>query len=179
MLPFRWMHVFHIPIWGSLSIWMTACQRIRLLRWFFLWMWSDGSAFSCRYSALTWPEFLYGVWWGGGTLICICLIASIREGIYYLTCLGSGISEYPSRRAQIHPICWLLLSYGVVWIYLLWQTFSLYQCCEWWYQCRLSSVVEPEQDFFLMPACVRNVHHFYQFPEWLVSVALDIILVVL
>ena len=56
---------------------------------------------------------------GGGTLICICLIASIREGIYDLTCLGSGISEYPSRRAQIHPICWLLLSYGVVWIYLL------------------------------------------------------------
>ena len=34
----------------------------------------------------------------------------------------------------------------------------------------------PPKNFSVMPECVRNVHHLYQFPDYLVEVALVILL---
>ena len=36
----------------------------------------------------------------------------------------------------------------------------------------------PSRNLFVMPVCVRNVHHISQFTDYLVAIALDIPLVV-
>ena len=44
---------------------------------------------------------------GAGPVICIPLIASVREGILDLPCIGLVNSEDMSLRTQIHLIWWL------------------------------------------------------------------------
>ena len=84
-------------------------------------MWSDGSAVSCRYVSLDCMVLISGVLWGV-PLICIPLTSSERLGISDLTCLGLGRSEEPHGRIQIHPIWWIWLCHGGVFLYLLCRT---------------------------------------------------------
>ena len=55
------------PLWGLWSTSIIACQKI--LSWLVvLWMWSGGSAVSCKYGTLAWMGWLSVVSWGGGPL---------------------------------------------------------------------------------------------------------------
>ena len=118
-----------LPLWGSPSTCMIACQRRRRLIWVDQCPCSNGSAVYCICASRARTVFIPGVWWGG-TVICHPLVASVILGIFDLLRLGLGRSEDPFRIMQIHPTWRNWMCCGGVWLYLLLQT-GFYALIPW------------------------------------------------